>query len=137
MDNKELLEKARQAKSPEELLAIANENGVDMNEDSAKAYFEQLRKSGELSDEELGNVSGGGCNYKDGRLIVTVGYSCDYFTCSNCGKQRVKTISGNGYVAHLCGSNRIAGYDYAKCKYCKHMSYEHGLWLCNHPEKRA
>ena len=35
MDNKELLEKGRQAKSPEELLAIANENGVDMNEDSA------------------------------------------------------------------------------------------------------
>ena len=58
MDNKELLEKARQAKSPEELLAIANENGVDMNEDSAKAYFEHLHNSGELSDDELDGVAG-------------------------------------------------------------------------------
>ena len=57
----ELIEKARQANSPEELLALAKESGIELSEDKAKEYFEQLNRSGELSDEELDNVSGGGC----------------------------------------------------------------------------
>lgn len=62
MDNKltpELMEKARQAKSAEELLVLAKENAIELTEDDAKDYFERLNKSGEVSDEELGNVSGG------------------------------------------------------------------------------
>ena len=57
----ELLEKAKQAKSPEELLILAKENGEELTEDSAKAYFDQLHKTGELTDDELDNVAGGGC----------------------------------------------------------------------------
>ena len=60
MENKftpELIEKAKSAKTPEELMALAKENGVELTEESAKAYFEQLNpKTGELADEELNNV---------------------------------------------------------------------------------
>lgn len=63
----ELIEKAKQAKSSEELMALAKENGLELFENDAKAYFERLNLSGELSDEELDNVSGGcgGCGDSD------------------------------------------------------------------------
>ena len=67
--NNELIAKAKQAKNPEELLALAKENGVELTEESAKAYFNQLNpKTGELADDELDNVAGGGCQSDNGRL---------------------------------------------------------------------
>ena len=66
---KDLLEKAKQAKNPEELMSLAKENGIEMTEESAKAYFEQLHpKTGELADDELDNVAGGGCQQNNGHL---------------------------------------------------------------------
>ena len=66
---KELILKAKQAKSAEELIAIAKENGIELTEENAKAYFEQLNPpTGELSDAELDNIAGGGCNSEDGYL---------------------------------------------------------------------
>ena len=74
----EQMEKAKAAKSVEELLVLAKENGVEMTEEEAGAYYAQLHPtSGEMADEELENVAGGGCHGKDGRLVVTGGYSCD------------------------------------------------------------
>lgn len=70
--SKELLEKAKAAKSAEELLKLAKENGVELTNEESAAYFAQLNKSGELSDEELDNVAGGGCHAKDGRLVITM-----------------------------------------------------------------
>lgn len=65
----ELLEKAKQAKSAEELLTLAKENDIELTEENAKAYFEQLNPpTGELSDAELDNIAGGGCNSEDGHL---------------------------------------------------------------------
>lgn len=61
-----LIEKAKTAKSVEELLAIAEENEVSLALDEAKTYFAQLNpKCGELADDELDNVSGGGCSSTD------------------------------------------------------------------------
>ena len=40
MENRELLEKAKQANSPEEILALAKENGYPLDKEGAKAYFE-------------------------------------------------------------------------------------------------
>lgn len=85
MENKlimELYEKAGQAKSVEEILALAKEKGIELSEDDARTYFERQNKSGELSDDELDNVSGGGCYADDGRLVVTIGYSCKNFKSS-------------------------------------------------------
>ena len=42
----------------------AKENGVELTEEQAAEYFAQMHQSGELSDEGLDNVSGGGCHAK-------------------------------------------------------------------------
>ena len=66
---KELVAKAKEAKTPEELMALAKENGIGLTEEETKAYFDRLHpQSGEISDEELDNVSGGcGGGYVAGR----------------------------------------------------------------------
>ena len=69
--SKELIEKAKTAKSAEELLAMAKAEGVELPEGEAKTVFSKLNKTGELSDEELNNVSGG-CGSGDEPLF-TVG----------------------------------------------------------------
>ena len=62
MTNPELIAKAKTAKTVEELLALAKENNVPMTEEEGKDLFAQLNpKAGELSDDELDNVAGGGC----------------------------------------------------------------------------
>ncbi|MDE7399065.1 MAG: hypothetical protein K2N06_06000 [Oscillospiraceae bacterium] len=119
-----LIEKARQAKSPEELLVLAKENEIELTEDEAKAYFEQLNKSGELSDDELDNVAGGGCYTDDGRLVVTPCYSCKRYECKVCGN------TGN----HLCKwSSKTSVYTAAQCSKCKYCTKSGVRMLCNHP----
>lgn len=64
MENKfthELIEKAKQAKTAEELTSLAKENGAQLTAEEANTYFAQLHQSGEISDDELDNVAGGGC----------------------------------------------------------------------------
>ena len=125
MEQKELFEQAKGAKSAEELVSLAKENGMELTEEEAAAYFAQLNKSGELSDEELDNVAGGGCHNKDGRLVVTVWYSCNDFTCKKCGRKNT------GDHFHIIDGYRT---NYMQqCQFCKYMSYESGLWLCNKP----
>ena len=57
--SKELLEKAKAAKTAEELLEMAKTEKVELTEEEAAKAFAELNKSGELSDEELDNVAGG------------------------------------------------------------------------------
>ena len=60
--NAEMIEKAKTAKSAEELLELAKANGVEMTADEAATYFAQLNpKSGELDDDDLDTVAGGAC----------------------------------------------------------------------------
>ena len=59
----EQLAKAKAAESAEELLALAKEAGIEMTAEEADKYFAELHKEGELSDDELDNVSGGGCGW--------------------------------------------------------------------------
>ena len=76
----ELIENAKKCSSVEELLAIAEKNGMKLTEEEAKAYFDRLHpQTGELSDSELDNVSGGACYAKDGYLMTTAGYRCGAF----------------------------------------------------------
>ena len=56
---KELLEKAKTAKTAEELLELAKAENIELTAEQAKEYFATIHASGELSDEELDNVSGG------------------------------------------------------------------------------
>lgn len=128
-NNQELFAKARAAQTAEELLELARENGTEMTEESARAYFELLHpKAGEVTDEELGNVSGGGCHKGDGRLIVTVGHSCTGWECKSCGTG--PTRKGPGfYECNVCGKH-------SNCNNCYWCSYEKGLWLCNKDSNR-
>ena len=106
--NTELIAMAKKAKTPEELMDLAKENGIEMTEEIATTYFEQLNpKTGELSDDELDNVAGGGCYADDGALLTTIGYKCKYYeentvqpfgvkgTCCRCKYWDHK--GGNGY----------------------------------------
>ena len=51
--------KAKAAKSVEELLALAKENGIALKEEEAAKYYAELNKEGEIADEELDNVASG------------------------------------------------------------------------------
>lgn len=132
MENKsELIEKAKQAKSPEELLAFAKENEIELTEDEAKAYFEQLNKLGELSDDELDNVAGGGC-YKDDYLVVTPTYGCKEWRCWKCKAPKDELpytcYDGTHWVA--CASHS------SHCKDCTFYGEKSGLLICTNPLKK-
>ena len=57
--SKELIEKAKTAKTAEELLAMAKAENIELSAEEAEKSFAELNKTGELSDEELNNVAGG------------------------------------------------------------------------------
>ena len=57
----ELIAKAKATKSVEELLDLAKANNVELTEDEAKTYFEQLNANGAVADDELDAVAGGAC----------------------------------------------------------------------------
>ena len=83
----EMIEKAKVAKSAEELLELAKANGVEMTADEAATYFAQLNpKSGELDDDDLDAVAGGACSANDDKLnIGDIVRVISGQTCPNCG----------------------------------------------------
>ncbi len=129
---KEIIEKAKQTKTSEELLALAKENDMNMTEEEAKAYFEQLHaKTGELSDDELDDVSGGTtCYYHNDYPVTTVADMCELWTCPNCGHRLKNPRALNIHQCSKGGNYTVC------CNECRYCSYEDALWLCKHPEKR-
>ncbi|MDY5356080.1 MAG: Nif11-like leader peptide family RiPP precursor [Eubacteriales bacterium] len=57
--SKELIEKAKTAKTAEELLEMAKAENINFTAEEAAQALAKMNKNGELSDEELDNVSGG------------------------------------------------------------------------------
>ena len=91
----ELIAKAKTAKSAEELLALAKDNNVELTEEDAKTYFEQLNANGAVSDDELDVVAGGSF----------LGISCS----SEDEEEQTPTLKENkaeGRCRH-CGSTNI------------------------------
>ena len=120
--NKELLTKAKAAKTAEEIMALAKENGIEMTAEEAQKIFAQLHsQSGELSDDELDNVSGGACYGRDDCLMTTIAYGCRYYE---------PATTKNG-VNGTCGA----------CRYWD-RTYRSGLeifgmpLLCVHPKNK-
>ena len=125
--NQKLLAKAMCAESIEDLMRIAKENDVELSEENAKAYFELLcPKNGELSDDELDNVAGGGC-HKDGRLVTTLFNSCGYWRCK---KKDTQCAAMPDSTCPRCTTGK-------HCETCCYCSYEKGLWLCNNVNNRG
>lgn len=107
--SKELLERAKTAKTEEELLAMAKEENIELTEEEAAKYFAELHKTGELSDDELNNVSGGGlCGEPDfkydygNRVLFRTKSSGDTLTGVIYGRQ----IS-DGSIIYLINEERI------------------------------
>lgn len=71
--SKELLEKAKTAKSAEELLELVKGENINFTAEEAVKAFAELNKSGELSDEELDNVAGGCDGFKPMKWKYNVG----------------------------------------------------------------
>ena len=134
MENKltqELIEKAKLAKSVGELIALAKENGIELTEE-ANTYFAQLNpKTGELGDDELDSVAGGGkCGtiYKNKRPVITVGNTCDLWRCEKCHEPKLD-LGGIGYG--YCAPCKNVG----ACTNCEYSHAEDGLLLCYHPQR--
>ncbi len=125
----EMMQKAKECKSAEELLAIAKENNIEMTAEEAAEAFQTIHAEGELSDEELDGASGGSC-YKGKRMVVTAGYYCDHFLCKKCKKGVPYTSTVGSYSDCDCWG----GLSSISCSKCHYMSYEGGLWLCNNSE---
>ena len=99
-----------------ELLALAKANNVEMTEEEAKTYFEQLSASGTVSDDELDAVVGGGflglsCPTDDDEeseesSATPLGDSDATPRCSKCGSSEI------GYQLYL-------GDKIYRCQKCK------------------
>lgn len=123
----EMIEKAKAAKSAEELFEFAKANNVEMTFDEAETCFAQLNpKSGELDDDDLDNVAGGACGYaKDGRKIVEPKSRCHTgFSCKNgCGHN----VNYAEYKCNVCGGDW-------HCEDCAYSSREGNKMYCNNPD---
>ena len=104
----EQIAKAKAAKTAEELLALAKENGMELSEEEAKNLFAKLHAEGELADEELSNVSGGGCQ---SNVYIS---DTDHSFCHN------YVHWSNGETFYERGSR------YCKCGTCKYLDSETG-----------
>ena len=97
--NQELIIKAKAAKSVEQLLELAKASNVELSEEQAKEYFAKLNPTkGELSDDELDDVSGGGCGESKTKY------------CPNCNSELRMMSEGTGnfsmkfyYLCDSCG----------------------------------
>ena len=72
---KEMIEKAMQCKTIEELMALAKAEGVDITKEEAEAYLAELADA-ELDDEALAKIAGGHMN----------GYGCVLKGCKTLEK---------------------------------------------------
>lgn len=100
--SKELLDKAKSAKSAEELIELAKAEGMELSADEAEKAFADLHRSGELADEELDSVAGGcGGRYApspDGRVgserevvfLYAVGQEVEIYTNPSANSARTQ-----------------------------------------------
>ena len=108
----EMIEKAKVAKTAEELYEIAKANNIEMTADEAATYFAQLNpKSGELNDDDLDSVAGGACGggvRVGDNVRVTSGETCP--TCGgNVGTVKaVGAMSVGAVVCQNCSDSVIA-----------------------------
>ena len=111
----EMVEKAKTAKSAEELWAIAKAEGEEITLKEAETYFAQLNpKSGELDDDELDAVAGGktGCNTAKAEALAN--QNLPHIVCPNCGAVGDWEYHGSGFTTR--------GYYCRKCKLQMYLS---------------
>ncbi len=139
--NEKIMEKARAAKSADEILALAKENDIELTPEEARETFELLSKTGEISDEELDNVSGGGCKTNvDGKkyVIVTSGLGC-FTGAYECNCERYADSRGRIYNVTLLYEKDHSSLrkTWARwgaegdCGLCRWLKFKGGLGYCS------
>ncbi len=111
----EMISKAKECKSAEELLALAKENNVEMTEAQAAELLAKLNQEGELSDDELDGAAGGGCGSDDANLLKNgdVVRTLDGFCCKcGCNVFSVRWMQGWGawFYCRDCGKEHVVEY---------------------------
>lgn len=98
----EQLKAARSAKSPEELIGMAKEAGVELTREQAECLMKAV--SGELADEQLKNVTGGGPDTEESGIPA-----------SEYEVWRERALHIRRYTVYIP----------CPCPYCKAVSYGH------------
>lgn len=131
MTYEELILKAKEVRTVEELLALAKENGTPLTEERARAYYEKIHKSGELSDDELDNVSGGWCYHDGNRVVTAITPACTDWVCDKCGAKSELKDEGKRYCSNMYAHEEKFIFQ-CYCSNCKHYKYEDALSLCTY-----
>ena len=122
----ELITKAKAAANAEELFEIAKANNVELTEEEAKAYFDQLSAGGTVSDDDLNDVAGGGScpgddapmggdrvRFQDGRVCEQCGCPTgilergvygnygDNVKCAQCGASIGRVTASSGKIEKI------------------------------------
>ena len=131
MMNEEMILKAKEARSAQELHALAKQNGIEMTEESAEAYYQQLRKIGEISDDELDNVAGGWCYHDGNRVVTAITPACTDWVCDKCGAKSKLNNEGKRYCSNMFEHEEKFIFQ-CYCSNCKYYKYEDALSLCTY-----
>ncbi len=80
--NEAMMGKAKNVKSVAELMELAKSENIELTEEKAQEFFMRLHAEGELSDNDLDDVAGGGCagsatpKYNVGDIVTLVSKRC-------------------------------------------------------------
>ncbi len=127
----EMLQKAKECKSAEELLALAKENGIVMTAEEAAENYEALHHEGELSDDELDSASGGSCYARGGWLVVTAFHVCDYWIHARCGCDKDTCTCTGG----MTRTGRPRGVT-PECQSCKYVQKSGARYICKNENNK-
>lgn len=111
--NNELIIKAQQVSSVAELMELAKNENLELSEEKAEELFRQLHKEGELSDNELDAVAGGGCG---GNKNIMNRITIESVACNSCGRVMPRTSlwlytqnDDGTIICEQCESGQIQG----------------------------
>ncbi len=130
----EMMQQVRTCQSVEEVIALGRENGMEISEELAYEYLKMLAPVyGEIEDEELDNVAGGGCKTKVNGKNYTVVTS--YKGCFTGRWEKVKNSNGgwkrsdNNFLRETwySNSNNASG---NQCGNCMHLEFKGGTGYC-------
>ena len=130
--NEEILAKVRAAKSADELIEIAKENGRDITAEQAEVLFKSLSQNGELSYEELESAVGG-CRTGNGERVVTAGLVCPAagaWECETCHKPTGRCTCGRKHFILVSGNTTPHFNAQNVCGSCAHSVYTKGRLIC-------
>lgn len=103
IDNVELKRRLKTAGSEAEFKAILEEEGINLSDEDIENAFASINREGEIEDDDLDSVSGGGCSKEDYTL-----------TCPRCGTKLTyvsysDNIDARTYYLNLCYGCRSYG----------------------------